>query len=98
MNGMAAAAISASILQVGNIYFGRFEQETARWRRLMKLAILVGGSFLLERFAGALWSLAWIFALAIVGLTVHFWWTRKHGIDPFTAEPYEKYRQLRGWS
>ncbi len=32
-----------------------------------------------------------------VGLAFHLWWCRKHGIDPLTAEPKERYYELRGW-
>lgn len=95
--GWAGALLAACVLLVGNVYFGRFEQETARWRRLLKFTIVIGGAFVFGGIAGLAWSLAWIALLAAVGLVAHFTWTRKHGIDPFTAEPYARYRQLRGW-
>ncbi|HXE89636.1 MAG TPA: hypothetical protein VNK82_01595 [Terriglobales bacterium] len=46
---------------------------------------------------GPPWSWLWLVAMAAIGLSVHFWWTRKHGIHPLTAEPKEKYYALRGW-
>jgi len=32
------------------------------------------------------------------GLTVHFMWCRRHGIDPVHATPRRKYYALRGWT
>ena len=60
---------------------------------LVFLAITAG---LTARFglAGGLGFLA--FAL-VAGLSVHFGWCRRHGIDPWTAEPWDEYRRLRGW-
>jgi hypothetical protein len=41
--------------------------------------------------------LEWFVAGAL-GLSVHAWWTRKHGIGFWSAEPRERYRGLRGWT
>ena len=47
--------------------------------------------------AGRPWTLGWIFGLPGVGLGFRLWWCRKHGTDPLTAEPRERYHELRGW-
>lgn len=38
----------------------------------------------------------WIDAAAL-GLTAHVVSPRHHGMDPWTAEPRDKYYALRGW-
>ena len=32
-----------------------------------------------------------------VALTVHFFGCRRHAIEAWTPEPWERYRELRGW-
>ncbi len=41
---------------------------------------------------------ALLFLMAAVGTTFHFVRCRRHGIDSWTAEPWDEYRRLRGWS
>jgi hypothetical protein len=36
--------------------------------------------------------------MAGVGLIAHFTYLRRHGINPWTAEPKDKYYALRGWT
>ncbi len=47
--------------------------------------------------AGVALIICLILGLPSLGLMFHFWWCRKHGIDPLTAEPRDKYYELRGW-
>ncbi len=90
--------IAALVLACGQALFARFEERTAPWRRLSKVIFIVGGAALIVWAFGGYWSLVWVFGLLAVGVTVHIGWTRKHGINPWTAEPREKYYRLRGWS
>lgn len=92
-----AAFLCTLIFALGSIWFGRFELETPRWRRALKLFLFVAITAGLTQSFGLAGGLGFLaFALA-VGLSVHFGWCRKHGIDPWTAEPWERYRSLRGW-
>ena len=88
--------IMAVMLQ-GFIFFGHFEEKTARWRKLLKWAIYVGVAYLIGSTAGRPWTFAWVAFLPLLGFTVHILWCRKHGIHPLTAEPRDKYYALRGW-
>ena len=90
-------AAGAAHLWVGNVLLGHFEEHTAKWRRLLKGVIYLGLALILAATAGTRWAIAWLIVLPALGLTVQVWWTRKHGIDPITAEPKEKYYALRGW-
>lgn len=43
-------------------------------------------------------ALAFVALASAAGLTAHFVITRRYGIDPWTAEPKDKYYALRGWT
>ena len=90
--------VAAALLCLGLIFFGHFEEGTPRWRRVLKIAIYFGGTALLSATIGRGAALAWVAAGLVAGLSVHAWWTRKHGIDFWTAEPWDRYRELRGWT
>lgn len=82
---------------VGMAIFGKFEYETAWWRRVLKWTLIVGIT----------WSLATIFSnqvafytllgLTAVSVVIHFAWCYKKGIHPISATPRRKYFELRGW-
>ena len=90
--------VAAALLVVGLILFGRFEEETPRWRRILKDAFFIGMTALVSATAGREWAFAWIAFAGALGLSVHAWWTRRHGIGFWTAEPRDRYRELRGWT
>jgi hypothetical protein len=71
--------------------------EDPVWKRLSKWAFYFGVTALLSRGPGRPWTFAWIFGLPGVGLAFHLWWCKKHGVNPLTAEPKERYYDLRGW-
>ena len=90
-------AIASILFSVGSIVFGRFESGTPTWRRLLKFALFLGITALVAATAGRPWALGWIAFLFVLGTGFHFWWCGKNGIDPWKAEPWERYRELRGW-
>jgi hypothetical protein len=94
---LLAALAAALVFALGSIWFGRFELETPRWRRTLKLVLVVLLPAGLAARFGAPAGLAVVAGFLVVGTTVHFLWCRRHGIDPWTAEPWERYRALRGW-
>jgi hypothetical protein len=83
---------------LGMTGFSQFEEGSSKGRRLLRWGMFYGVTALLGRIAGRPWTFVWIGGLPLVGATFHLWWCRKHGIDPLTAEPRERYYQLRGWS
>jgi hypothetical protein len=97
MNIWIDVAAVAIIFALGNIVFGHFEQGTPAWRRVLKFAIVLGASAAIASRSGHAWAAAFVALLAAIGLTTHFVVLRRHGIDPWTAEPREKYYALRGW-
>lgn len=89
-------AVMASLLTLGTILFGRFEEHKPRWRRILKVvlgaALLVGISIT----AGRAWALAAIVAIIAAVTVIHAWWLPRHGVNGWTGEPRERYYALLG--
>ena len=97
MNVWIDVAVVAGIFAVGNILFGHFESGTPKWRRVLKFVLVTGATALIASVAGHAGAALFVAALAAIGLTAHFIILRRHGINPWTAEPRDKYYELRGW-
>lgn len=87
--------VMMSILAVGNICFGHFEEHQHKLRRIAKaiastalMALLV---YTMGR--GVAYSVLGVGMLAVV--YVHAVWLPKHGVNGWTGEPRERYEQLR---
>jgi hypothetical protein len=89
--------LTATLMALGAITFKRFEERTSPLRGILKLVVLLGTTALITYFFGELWGIAWAIGAFALGTIFHFWWTLKHGINPFTAEPRARYYELRGW-
>lgn len=81
---------------VGQGLFAHFEIETPAWRKILKWSIVVAGTLGLYSIVGH-WALVFPLMAATVGITFHFIWCRRHGIDSIRGTPRRKYYQLRGW-
>ncbi len=89
--------IASLLFALGAMIFGRFEEGTPLWRRLLKLAAFLAITALISRTLGQPWSLIWIIDMFGVGIAFHVWWTTSHGIEVFRPAPRDRYYQLRGW-
>jgi hypothetical protein len=89
-------AIATTVLMLGHLYFGRFEEHRPRWRRLLKsvllIAIIVGTTAL----AGRVWMFAFLGATAVGVLIIHAWWLPRQGVNGWTGEPRDRYYELVG--
>ena len=90
-------AIVSSIFAVGNILFGHFEEKTPKWRRLGKFLIFTVVALTISYYGGRKWFYIFLAVMTLFALVIHLWWLPKKGINPWTAEPKDKYYQLRGW-
>ena len=97
MNIWIDVAVVAMMFAVGSIVFGHFEERTPKWRRILKLFALTGLVALISSTLGRVWSVALVAGVVSAAALIHAWWLPKHGIDPWTAEPKDKYYALRGW-
>ena len=89
-------ALITTIFAVGNILFGHFEAHRPKWRRVLKvpvvLALFVAADAALGR--GGMFALLGVAFLAVV--VIHGWWLPKHGVNGWTAEPRDRYFALLG--
>lgn len=90
-------AVLLVLVTVGASGFAVFEVETPVWRKLVKWLVVFLLTLGLYLAAGH-WALVLPLAAGIAGLTFHFIWCRRHGIDPWTARPRQEYYRLRGWN
>ncbi len=83
-------------LILGSSIFAVFEVETERWRKVLKWFIVCGGTVGLYHAVGHV-ALVFPIGAGAIGTAFHFWWCRKHSIDPIHATPRRKYYELRNW-
>ena len=82
---------------LGQALFAKFEIETPRWRKVLKLTFVHGGTIGLYLLVGH-WALVFPLVMVGVGCVVHATWCRKHEIDAWNATPQTRYYELRGWT
>lgn len=83
-----------TIFALGNMQFGKFEQHKPLARRMLKVAIVLAVTLTLANTVGRVWAYS-VLAVPLIGaLYVHLVWLPKHGINGWTAEPYDKYLEL----
>ena len=89
-------AVVTSILAVGNILFGHFEEHKPKPRRVLKVVLVVAIIATLSHF-GLRWAAySLIGVMGLVALYVHAWWLPSHGVNGWTGEPRDKYYELIG--
>jgi hypothetical protein len=89
-------AVVLAIFAVGNILFGHFEEHKPKWRRLLKVAIVVSIVVGLSATVGRYWGFG-VLLVPIAGAAwVHLHWLPKHGINGWTGEPKDRYHELVG--
>ena len=90
-------AIMSLIFAVGNIVFGHFKEKTPKWRRVLKMFVVIAISIIISYLAGRDWFYIFLVCMVAMFLIIHGWWLPKKGINGFTAEPKDKYYEFRGW-
>lgn len=89
-------AIVLGVFAVGNILFGHFEEHRPKWRRLLKVALVLVVVVGLATTVGRAWAYG-VMALPLLGAAViHLWWLPRHGINGWTGEPKDAYYRLIG--
>src|SRR3954464_15181291 len=67
-------AIATTVLMLGHLYFGRFEEHRPRWRRLLKSVLVVAIIVGITALAGRVWMFAFLGVTAVGVLIIHAWW------------------------
>lgn len=92
-------AIVSIVYAIGNMVFGHFEEQTPKWRRVLKYVLTVLIVCLLSYFFGRPVSMTVLGLFFIPVLYVHgYYLPRKKGINGLTGEPKSKYYEFRGWN
>lgn len=86
-----------ALYSVGLMLFNPFEVKTPLRKRISKFVGFMAIATVLSMTLGKVYSLIWIVGMFVFGLSFHFYWTRKNGINFWRPEPKEKYYRLRGW-
>lgn len=87
-------AVILGVFALGSVLFGRFEQHKPRARRALKVLLVSAFYVWLAQSVGR-WA-AGLF-LGVTGASaaiVHLWWLPRHGVNGWTAEPYDRYLAL----
>lgn len=89
-------ALVFGLFAVGGILFGHFEEHRPKWRRLLKVGVVLAVVIVLATTLGRAWAYG-VLALPILGAAwVHLWWLPRHGINGWTGEPKDAYYRLIG--
>jgi uncharacterized membrane protein len=88
------AAIVLGIFAVGNILFGHFEEHRPKWRRLLKVAIVLAVVLSISANFGRGWAFGLLLLPISAAAYIHLVWLPGHGINGWTGEPREKYLEL----
>jgi hypothetical protein len=87
------AVLTASLV-VLTVVFDRFERHKPAWRRLAKIAVLVGLVLVLIESLGRAWGYAILGLLLLAGTALHFTVLSRLGINGWTGEPRDKFEAL----
>ncbi len=86
------------IFAIGSILFGHFEEHKPKWRRLLKVAIVLTLVLTLSATVGRGWAFG-VLALPLgAAVVIHAWWLPKNGVHGWTGEPKDRYYELIGHS
>ena len=97
MDSWFEVALVATIFAIGNILFGHFEAQTPKWRRVLKVILMLVATRIVSTEFGRPWSFLFIALPVAIALIIHGWWLPRNGINGWTGEPKARYYQLRGW-
>lgn len=73
------------------VVFNNFEKHLPIRRRVIKLAVVVGILTVIGVLGGRYFFWGIIAFMTIGQIILHGWYFPKHGINGWTAEPYDKY-------
>ena len=91
-------AFISTLVVIGSIFFGHFEEMTPKWRRVLKFITYTTILCLISWFFGRTWFFVAIGVMLLGVVIIHAWYLPvKKGINGLTGEPKEKYYKMRGW-
>ncbi len=91
-------AVVNIIFAVGNILFGHFEVHTSKIKRIGKYIITLFLILSISIYFGRTYSMIVLGTMLLAPLYIHLIYLPGKGINGWTAEPKDKYYELRGWN
>ncbi len=89
-------AIVMGVFALGSILFGHFEEHKPKWRRVLKVVLVLAIFVAVSATMGRPWAFG-VLALPLgAAVVIHVWWLPSHGINGWTGEPKQKYYDLIG--
>ena len=82
-------AVILGVFAVGNVLFARFVVHQNRARRVLKVVLFSAFYVWLAQEFGRPWAYGFLALAFVAAAGVHLWWLPKHGINWWTAEPYD---------
>jgi hypothetical protein len=64
---------------------------------VLKFFLFIALTVLISSAVGRTWFFIILCASLLFPLIIHLWWLPKQGVNGWTAEPKERYYELRGW-
>jgi len=77
-------AVATTVLMLGHLYFGRFEEHRPRWRRLLKSVLVVAIVVAITAWAGRAWMFAFLSLGGLAVLAIHGCWLPRKGVNGWT--------------
>ena len=90
-------AVVSAIYAIGNMLFGHFEEHTPKLRRVFKYFLTIAIVIALSYYFGRTIAMIVLGLMFIPPIYIHTIILPKKGINGWTAEPKERYYELRGW-
>jgi uncharacterized membrane protein YfcA len=90
-------AVVSFMTAVGGILLGHFEEGKPKWRRVLKFFVGVAITVTLSATLGRALAFGFLGTLLLAVLYIHIIWLPSKGINGWTAEPKDKYYELRKW-
>jgi NhaP-type Na+/H+ or K+/H+ antiporter len=87
-------AVVMTIFAFGSLLFGRFEEHKPRLRRATKVVLVLAVTLVLAETLGRVAAYGVLAIPLVAAAYAHLVWLPKHGINGWTAEPYDKYLAL----
>ena len=85
----------AIIIAIASPTFGHFETVRPVWTRVARWLFYLAVTAVIGATPAGRTRFIWIFGLPAVAGAFHTIWCLRHGINPLTAEPRDRYERLR---
>lgn len=90
-------AVVNIIFAIGNIFFGHFEEQTPKLKRLGKYILILVIVICFSIYFNRVIAMCFLAICLLPAIYLHSVMLPRNGINGLTGKPREKYFQFRGW-